>query len=174
MSPHLYFLGFIPLITRAQFTKLLIVQYSTSSSFPLGLNSLYSSRTVIYVHFVGWRNKFFHTFKRVRTCHFVYRWQYLSSGEKNLFEECRKKGMYKTSHPCLMHFANILLTQVRTMNLEVRLNPLYFFLSPLLRRIFNQKRLAKNSENNPKLNTVCRELPFLIHDQRTDLPYRVL
>jgi hypothetical protein len=46
--------------------------------------------------------------------------------------------------------------------------------SSLLRRIYSQKRLAKNSENNPKLSTVSWELSFLAHDQRTGLSYRIL
>jgi len=117
MSPHLYFLGLIPLIIRAQFMKLLIVQFSAASSFPIGLNCLYSSkysRTDIFVLSVGWRNKLLEAFKCVRTCHFVYGWQYRSSGEMNLF--------VGTSHPCLMHFADTLFTQVRTTN------PPHFFL----------------------------------------------
>lgn len=43
--------------------------------------------------------------------------------------------------------------------------------SPKLRRIYNQKTLAKNSENNPKLSIGSRELSFLAHDQRTGLSY---
>jgi len=46
--------------------------------------------------------------------------------------------------------------------------------SPLLRRICNQKRLDKNSENNPRLSTASRKLSFRAHDQRTGLSYRIL
>jgi len=46
--------------------------------------------------------------------------------------------------------------------------------SPLPRRTYSQKRLAKNSENNSKLSTVSRELSFLAHHQRTGLSYRIL
>jgi hypothetical protein len=46
--------------------------------------------------------------------------------------------------------------------------------SPLLCRIYSQKRRAKNSENNPKLSTLSRELFFLTQDQRTGLSYRIL
>jgi hypothetical protein len=123
MSPNFYFLALIPLIISAQFMKFFVVQFSAASSFPRGLNCLYSSKyslTVVCVLSVGWRNKFLETFKCVQTCHFVYGWQYPSSGEINLFEG--------TSHPCLMHFANTLFTPVRTMNLEVWLNPLHFSL----------------------------------------------
>jgi hypothetical protein len=144
MSFHFYFLGLIPLIIRAQFMKLLIVQFSAASSFPLGLNCLYSSkhsRTVICFISEGWRNKFVHTFKCVRTCHFVYRWHCPSSGEKNVFEECKKSGIHKTSPPCLMHFKNTLFAQMRTLNLKARL----MGFSALLRRVCSQKRLTRNS-----------------------------
>jgi hypothetical protein len=46
--------------------------------------------------------------------------------------------------------------------------------SPLLRRICSQKRLAKNSENNPRLSTASRKLSFRPHDQPTGLSYRIL
>jgi hypothetical protein len=52
MCPHFYFLDLIPLIIRAQFMNLLIAQFAVASSFPIGLNCLYSSkhsRTVICV-----------------------------------------------------------------------------------------------------------------------------
>jgi hypothetical protein len=144
MSFHFYFLGLILLIIRAQFMKLLTVQFSAASSFPLGLNCLYVSkypRTVVCFISVGWRNKFVHTSKCVRTCHFVYIRHWPSSGEKNLFVVCKKSGIHKTSPPCLMHFANTLFAQMKTLNLKVRL----MGFSSLLRRVCSQKRLERNS-----------------------------
>jgi len=46
--------------------------------------------------------------------------------------------------------------------------------SPILRQVCSQKRVAKNSENNPKLSTVSGELSFLAHEQRTGLSYCIL